>query len=67
MTDFNYLHITGVNDLPGYHAVAAFTTKSKEVFKEAEKEALRSLRAAGQVRCHLPDQKEGPEDSTPLA
>lgn len=36
MTDFNYLHITGVNDLPGYHAVAAFTTKSSEVFKEAE-------------------------------
>lgn len=67
MTDFNYLHITGVNDLPGYHAVAAFTTKSNEVFKEAEKEALRSLRAAGQVRCHLPDQKEGSEDSTPLA
>lgn len=36
MTDFNYLHITGVNDLPGYHAAAAFTTKSNEVFKEAE-------------------------------
>ena len=36
MTDFNYLHITGVNDLPGYHAAAAFTTKSSEVFKEAE-------------------------------
>lgn len=33
MTDFNYLHITGVNDLPGYHAAAAFTTKSSEVFK----------------------------------
>ena len=32
MTDFNYLHITGVNDLPGYHAAAAFTTKSSEVF-----------------------------------
>lgn len=37
MGDFNYLHITGVNDLPGYHAAAAFTTKSSEVFKEAEK------------------------------
>lgn len=36
MGDFNYLHITGVNDLPGYHAAAAFTTKSNEVFKEAE-------------------------------
>ena len=36
MGDFNYLHITGVNDLPGYHATAAFTTKSSEVFKEAE-------------------------------
>lgn len=32
MGDFNYLHITGVNDLPGYHAAAAFTTKSSEVF-----------------------------------
>ena len=36
MGDFNYLHITSVNDLPGYHAAAAFTTKSSEVFKEAE-------------------------------
>ena len=36
MGDFNYLHITGVNDLPGYHVAAAFTTKSSEVFKEAE-------------------------------
>lgn len=36
MGDFNYLHITGVNDLPGYHAAVAFTTKSSEVFKEAE-------------------------------
>ena len=36
MTDFSYLHITGVNDLPGYNAAAAFTTKSSEVFKEAE-------------------------------
>ena len=36
MGDFNYLHITGVNDLPGYRAAAAFTTKSSEVFKEAE-------------------------------
>ena len=36
MTEFNYLHITGVNDLPGYNAAAAFTTKSSEVFKEAE-------------------------------
>ena len=36
MGDFNYLHITGVNDLLGYHAAAAFTTKSSEVFKEAE-------------------------------
>ena len=36
MGDFKYLHITGVNDLPGYHAAAAFTTKSSEVFKEAE-------------------------------
>mgnify|MGYP004472200855 FL=1 len=36
MGDFNYLHITGVNDLPGYHAVAAFTTKTSEVFKESQ-------------------------------
>ena len=36
MGDFKYLHITGVNDLPGYHAAAAFTTKSCEVFKEAK-------------------------------
>lgn len=36
MGDFNYLHITGVNDVPSYHAAAAFTTKSSEVFKEAE-------------------------------
>ena len=36
MGDFQYLHITGVNDLPGYHTAAAFTTKSSEVFKEAE-------------------------------
>ena len=36
MGDFNYLHIIGVNDLPSYHAAAAFTTKSSEVFKEAE-------------------------------
>ena len=36
MTDFNSLQITSVNDLPGYHAAAAFTTKSSEVFKEAE-------------------------------
>ena len=33
MGDFNYLHITGVNDLPGYHAAAAFTTKSSEVLQ----------------------------------
>ena len=37
MGDFNYLHIIGVNDLPSYNAAAAFTTKSNEVFKEAEK------------------------------
>lgn len=36
MTDFNSLQITSVNDLPDYHAAAAFTTKSSEVFKEAE-------------------------------
>lgn len=36
MGDFNYLHITGVNDLPGYHAAAAFTTKTSEVFKESQ-------------------------------
>ena len=36
MGDSSYLHITGVNDLPGYHAAAAFTIKSSEVFKEAE-------------------------------
>ena len=36
MTEFNYLHITGVNDLLGYHAAAAFITKSSEVFKESE-------------------------------
>lgn len=33
MTDFNSLQITSVNDLPGYHAAAAFTTKSSEVFQ----------------------------------
>lgn len=36
MTDSNSLQITSVNNLPGYHAAAAFTTKSSEVFKEAE-------------------------------
>ena len=38
MTDSNSLQITSVNDLPGNHAAAAFTitTKSSEVFKEAE-------------------------------
>lgn len=36
MGDFNYLHITGVNDLPGYHAAAVFTTKTNEVFKESQ-------------------------------
>ena len=36
MTDFYSLQITSVNDLPGYHAAAAFTTKSSEVFKEVE-------------------------------
>mgnify|MGYP004595453745 FL=1 len=36
MGDFYYLHITGVNDLPGYHAAAAFTTKTSEVFKETQ-------------------------------
>lgn len=35
MTDFNSLQITSVNDLPGYHAKVAFTTKSAEVFKES--------------------------------
>lgn len=34
MTDFNSLQITSVNDLLGYHAKVAFTTKSAEVFKE---------------------------------
>ena len=43
MGDFNYLHITGVNDLPGYHAAAAFTTKSSEVFKEAEEISPRHM------------------------
>lgn len=28
MGDFNYLHITGVNDLLGYYAAAAFTTNA---------------------------------------
>lgn len=37
MTDSNSLQITSVNDLPGYHAAAfTITTKSSEVFKEAE-------------------------------
>ena len=36
MGDFNYLHITGVNDLPGYHAAAAFTTNTSEFFKESQ-------------------------------
>lgn len=38
MTDSNSLQITSVNDLPGNHAAATFTitTKSSEVFKEAE-------------------------------
>jgi len=43
MGDFNYLHITSVNDLPGYHAAAAFTTKSSEVFKEAEEISPRQV------------------------
>lgn len=43
MGDFNYLHITGVNDLPSYHAAAAFTTKSNEVFKEAEEISTRHV------------------------
>ena len=43
MGDFNYLHITGVNDLPGYNAAAAFTTKSSEVFKEAEEISARHV------------------------
>ena len=43
MTDFSYLHITGVNDLPGYYAAAAFTTKSSEVFKEAEEISPRQV------------------------
>ena len=33
MTDLIFLQITSVNDLPGYHAAAAFTTKSSEVFE----------------------------------
>lgn len=36
MTDFNSLQITSVNDLLGYHAKVAFTTKSAEVFKGSE-------------------------------
>lgn len=43
MTDFNSLQITSVNDLPSYHVAAAFTTKSSEVFKEAEDISARNL------------------------
>ena len=43
MGDFNYLHITGVNDLPGYHAAAAFTTKTSEVFKESQEVSPRII------------------------
>ena len=51
MGDFNYLHITGVNDLPGYHAAAAFTTKSSEVFKEAEEISPRHV---SEKVCYMP-------------
>ena len=51
MGDFNYLHITGVNDLPGYHAAAAFTTKSSEVFKEAEEISPRHV---SDKVCYMP-------------
>ena len=51
MTDFSYLHITGVNDLPGYHAAAAFTTKSSEVFKEAEEISPRHV---SDKVCYMP-------------
>ena len=51
MGDFNYLHITGVNDLPGYHAAAAFTVKSNEVFKEAEEISPRHV---SDKVCYMP-------------
>ena len=51
MGDFNYLHITGVNDLPGYHAAAAFTTKSSEVFKEAKEISPRHV---SDKVCYMP-------------
>lgn len=51
MGDFNYLHITGVNDLPGYHAAAAFTTKSSEVFKDAEEISPRHV---SDKVCYMP-------------
>ena len=51
MGDFNYLHITGVNDLLGYHAAAAFTTKSSEVFKEAEEISPRHV---SDKVCYMP-------------
>ena len=60
MGDFNYLHITGVNDLPGYHAAAAFTTKSSEVFKEAEEISPRHV---SDKVCYMP---WGADDQMPF-
>ena len=51
MGDFNYLHITSVNDLPGYHAAAAFTTKSSEVFKETQEISPRHV---SDKVCYMP-------------
>ena len=43
MGDFNFLHITSVADLPGYHAAAAFNTKRSEAFKETEEISPRMI------------------------
>lgn len=57
MTDSNSLQITSVNDLPGYYAAAAFTitTKSSEVFKEAEEISPRhvSYKVSYMVSCFI--------------
>ena len=60
MTDFNSLQITSVNDLPGYHAAAAFTTKSSEVFKEAKEISPRHV---SEKVCYMP---WGADDQMPF-
>ena len=60
MGDLNYLHITGVYDIPGYHAAAAFTTKSSEVFKEEQEISPRHI---SDKLCYMP---WGADDQMPF-